>query len=44
MHFFIGTILWGVIFAPIDSSLPGSHWVRGVVAPLASHDATCQLA
>lgn len=29
MHFFIGTILWGVLYAWLDRSLPGPHWFRG---------------
>jgi hypothetical protein len=29
VHFFIGTILWGVIYARLDASLPGPHWLRG---------------
>ena len=28
-HFFIGTILWGVLYAWIDRSLPGPPWFRG---------------
>jgi hypothetical protein len=31
VHFFIETILWGTIFAWLDPSLPGSHWIRGVI-------------
>ena len=30
-HFFIGTILWGVIYAWLDSKLPGPHWLRGAI-------------
>src|SRR5258708_28985026 len=30
-HFFIGTILWGVIYAWVDPKLPGPHWLRGAV-------------
>ena len=29
MHFFVGTILWGLLFAWLDPSLPGPHWFRG---------------
>jgi hypothetical protein len=29
VHFFIGTILWGVLYAWLDPFLPGSHWFRG---------------
>lgn len=32
MHFAIGTVLWGALFAWLDPHLPGhAHWVRGVV-------------
>lgn len=31
MHFFIGTILWGVLFALIAPHLGGAYWLRGVV-------------
>lgn len=30
-HFFIGTILWGVIYAWLDPKLPGPHWLRGAI-------------
>lgn len=30
-HFFIGTILWGVIYAWLDPRISGPHWFRGVV-------------
>lgn len=31
MHFFIGTILWGTLFAWLDPSIPGeSHWLKGI--------------
>jgi hypothetical protein len=29
VHFFIGTIFWGVLYAWLDPFLPGSHWFRG---------------
>jgi uncharacterized protein DUF6789 len=29
VHFFIGTIVWGVLYAWFDSVLPGPHWFRG---------------
>jgi hypothetical protein len=32
MHFLIGTVLWGTLFAWLDPNLPGgSHWLKGVV-------------
>lgn len=32
MHFLIGTVLWGVLFAVLESSLPGNAlWVRGAL-------------
>ena len=31
IHFFIGSVMWGVIYAWLDSSLPGPHWIRGVI-------------
>lgn len=32
VHFLIGTVLWGAIFAWLDPHLPGgSHWLKGVV-------------
>ncbi len=32
VHFVIGTVIWGALFAWIDPSLPGgSHWVKGIV-------------
>jgi hypothetical protein len=32
MHFMIGTMLWGTLFAWLNPSLPGeSHWLRGIV-------------
>lgn len=31
MHFFIGTIMWGILFALIEPGLPGGYWLRGVV-------------
>lgn len=30
-HFFIGSIVWGVLFAWIERVLPGPHWVRGII-------------
>jgi uncharacterized membrane protein YagU involved in acid resistance len=30
-HFFIGTILWGVIYAWIEPKLSGPHWMRGAI-------------
>jgi hypothetical protein len=29
VHFFIGTIVWGVLYAWLDPFLPGQHWFRG---------------
>ena len=29
LHIFIGAILWGVIYARLDPTLPGPHWLRG---------------
>ena len=29
MHFFIGTILWGVLYVSVNPFLPGPHWFRG---------------
>ena len=31
IHFFIGSVMWGIIYAWLDSSLPGPHWMRGVI-------------
>ena len=32
MHSMIGTVLWGTLFAWLNTSLPGeSHWLRGIV-------------
>ncbi len=32
MHFMIGTVLWGTLFAWLDPTLPGErHWLRGIV-------------
>jgi hypothetical protein len=28
-HFFLGTIVWGVLYAWLDPFLPGPHWFRG---------------
>lgn len=31
MHFLIGTIVWGTLFAWLDPNLPGSgHWLKGI--------------
>jgi hypothetical protein len=30
-HFVIGTIFWGVLYALLDPSLPGPHWLRGAI-------------
>ena len=30
-HFFLGTIVWGVLFALLDPFLPGPHWFRGAI-------------
>ncbi|WP_454633966.1 DUF6789 family protein [Bradyrhizobium cenepequi] len=31
MHFMIGTVLWGTLFAWLDPTLPGeSHWLKGI--------------
>ena len=31
MHFLIGTVLWGTLFAWLDPNIPGeSHWLKGV--------------
>lgn len=31
-HFFIGTVMWGILFAVLGDHLPGnSYWQRGVV-------------
>ena len=32
MHFMIGIVLWGTLFAWLDPTLPGeSHWLKGIV-------------
>jgi hypothetical protein len=32
IHFLIGTVLWGTLFAWLDPILPGgSHWLKGIV-------------
>ena len=31
IHFFIGSVMWGIIYAWLDSSLSGPHWMRGVI-------------
>lgn len=31
MHFLIGTVLWGTLFAWLDPNLPdASHWLKGI--------------
>ena len=30
MHFMIGTLLWGTLFAWLEPRLWGSHWLRGI--------------
>ena len=30
-HFFIGPILWGILFSFLSPLLPGAHWFRGVI-------------
>lgn len=30
-HFFLGTIIWGILYAWLDPSLPGPHWFRGAI-------------
>ena len=29
-HFLIGTVLWGIVFAAVETALPGPGWLRGV--------------
>jgi hypothetical protein len=32
IHFMIGTLLWGTLFAWLDPSIPGEgHWLKGIV-------------
>lgn len=32
MHFLIGTVLWGTLFAWLDPSIPGQgHWLKGIL-------------
>ena len=32
MHFFIGSVMWGVLFAWLNPHLPGdSHWLKGIL-------------
>lgn len=32
IHFLIGTVLWGALFASLDPHLPGgAHWLKGIV-------------
>lgn len=30
MHFFIGTVMWGILFALLVPRLTGAYWVKGV--------------
>src|SRR3989442_13981152 len=30
-HFFVGTLLWGSVFAMLHDILPGPSWVRGTI-------------
>lgn len=30
-HFFIGTVLWGSLYALVNDKLPGPHWARGAI-------------
>ena len=30
-HFFVGTLLWGVVFGIVHDWLPGPSWLRGVL-------------
>ncbi|HUY03425.1 MAG TPA: DUF6789 family protein [Rhodocyclaceae bacterium] len=30
-HFFIGSVMWGIIYAWLDPGLPGPHWIRGII-------------
>jgi hypothetical protein len=34
IHFFIGTLIWGVAFAMLHDHLPGADWLRGLVFAL----------
>lgn len=37
IHFVIGTLVWGTLFAWLDPSVPGhSHWLKGVVFGIAA--------
>lgn len=31
VHFLIGTVLWGILYALLDGQLPGPHWLRGAI-------------
>ena len=31
LHFFVGTLVWGAIFAFLHDHLPGASWLRGVI-------------
>lgn len=30
-HFVIGTVLWGLLYAALDTKLPGPYWLRGAI-------------
>ena len=34
IHFFIGTLIWGVAFAVLHDRLPGADWLRGLIFAL----------
>lgn len=37
IHFVIGTVVWGALFAWLDPSVPGQgHWLKGVVFGIAA--------
>jgi hypothetical protein len=31
LHFFVGTVVWGVVFAVLHDYLPGPSWQRGLI-------------
>lgn len=31
LHFIIGTIIWGILFALLAPMLPGPYWIRGLL-------------
>jgi hypothetical protein len=31
VHFLIGTVLWGILYALTAPRLPGAHWFRGIL-------------